>query len=194
MAYPCGNCGKNCTRMCVFCEKCESWFHNNCQSITKNQFLTLKQSKNCDYICVGCCETVNNEFDYELSLKRLESYANRNLLTEGVQVEEVLLRNEKHRQIINEANHIYSAQSCMVEDSVSRQILHEHKMSINDRKPIQVSMNGNCLFNALSVDIVGNESLANRLRVLMLQHQYWVVRFSQCIHPEMGLLTKQLVS
>ena len=105
-------------------------------------------------------------FDYTLSLASLESYANRNLLVEGVQVEKILLHNEPLTQIINETNHVYSAQSCLIEDRVSKQILNEHKMCIKDRKPIQVSSDGNCLFNSLSLDIVGNESLAPRLRVL----------------------------
>lgn len=99
---------------------------------------------------------------------RLESYANRNLQVEGVQVEKILLHNEPLTQIINETNHVYSAQSCLIEDRVSKQILNEHNMCIKDRKPIQVSSDGNCLFNSLSVDIVGNESLAPRLRVHVL--------------------------
>ncbi|CAG2242358.1 unnamed protein product [Mytilus edulis] len=39
-------------------------------------------------------------------------------------------------------------------------------MIIKERNPVQVSTNGNCLFNSLSVDMCGNESLATRLRVL----------------------------
>jgi hypothetical protein len=70
-------------------------------------------------------------FDYTLSLASLESYANRNLLVEGVQVEQILLHNEPLTQIINETNHVYSAQSCLIEDRVSKQILNEHKMCIN---------------------------------------------------------------
>ena len=46
MAYPCGYCGKNCTRLCVACDQCETWFHNTCQKLTKDP--------NCDYICLKC--------------------------------------------------------------------------------------------------------------------------------------------
>jgi hypothetical protein len=62
-------------------------------------------------------------FDYTLSLASLESYANRNLLVEGVQVEQILLHNEPLTQIINETNHVYSAQSCLIEDRVSKLVL-----------------------------------------------------------------------
>ena len=127
--------------------------------------MTLSKSKNCDYFCIACCQTLDNKFDYQQSLTRLSSYANRNLLIEGVEVEKILLRNEPLTQVIDDTNQIYSAQSSLIEDSVSRQILDEHKMSVNNRKPIQVSMNGNCLFNALSVVLVGNESLALELKV-----------------------------
>jgi hypothetical protein len=164
--YPCGNGKKNCTRTCVYCEKCETWFHIRYQKLNKDQFTVLNKSQNCDFICTQCCKSTDDRFDYTLSLASLESYANRNLLVEGVQVEKILLHNEPLTQIINETNHVYSAQSCLIEDRVSKQILNEHKMCIKDRKPIQVSSDGNCLFNSLSLDIVGNESLAPRLRVL----------------------------
>ena len=28
MAYPCGDCGKNCTCLCVACDQYDTWFHN----------------------------------------------------------------------------------------------------------------------------------------------------------------------
>ena len=52
------------------------------------------------------------------------------------------------------------------EDVVAKQILNEHKMLVDDRNPIRVSGDGNCLFNALSMDITGNKSLSLMLRVL----------------------------
>ncbi|CAG2200644.1 unnamed protein product [Mytilus edulis] len=97
---------------------------------------------------------------------RLEAYASKNLLMDGVNVEKILLRKEPLTQIIGETNHTYSAMSSLVEDRVSRQILNEQSMIIKERNPVQVSTNGNCLFNSLSVDMCGNESLATRLRVL----------------------------
>ncbi|CAG2239337.1 unnamed protein product [Mytilus edulis] len=166
MAHPCGNCSKNCTRMCVFCEKCETWFHQKCQKLTKDQFRILSQTKSCDFICTQCCHTKDHKFDYDLSISRLEAYASKNLLTDGVNVEKILLRKEPLTQIIGETNHTYSAMSSLVEDRVSRQILNEQSMIIKERNPVQVSTNGNCLFNSLSVDMCGNESLATRLRVL----------------------------
>ena len=159
--YPCGNCQKNCTRSCVFCEKCETWFHNRCENLNKAQFTILNESQNCDFICtkIKCCKSsINDSFDYTLSLSRLETYASRNLLVEGTQVEKILLRNEPLTQIIKETNHVYIAQTSLTEDKVSKQILNEHKMFVKDRKPIQVSGDGNCLFNSLSVEMVGNES------------------------------------
>jgi hypothetical protein len=68
MVYPCGDCGKNCTRFCVVCENCESWFHFKCQKLTQDQFTTLNASSNCDYIGINCTQTINGKFDYENSL------------------------------------------------------------------------------------------------------------------------------
>ncbi|CAC5391596.1 unnamed protein product [Mytilus coruscus] len=82
--------------MCVFCEKCETWFHQKRQKLTKDQFLILSHTKSCDFICTQCCQTKDHKFDYDLSLSRLDVYASKNLLTDGVKVEQILLRKEPH--------------------------------------------------------------------------------------------------
>ena len=71
MAYPCGDCGKNCTFLCVACDQCETWFQNTCQKLTKDQFSILRKSLNCDYVCLKCCKTNNGYFDFDNSIKKI---------------------------------------------------------------------------------------------------------------------------
>ena len=60
----------------------------------------------------------------------------------------------------------YTAASCLTEDRTSKQILESLKMSIENKIPIYVSGYENCLFNAISVNLFGNEKLATQIRVL----------------------------
>ena len=123
MSHPCGTCEKNCTRMCVFCEVCESWFHYKCHQLNKDQFLALSKSKNCDFVCKICCVTKEGAYDYQKALIRLEGYANRKVLDEGVYIESVLVRNEDLRVTIETGK-----LKGLVEDRVSKQIVKTHHM------------------------------------------------------------------
>ena len=60
----------------------------------------------------------------------------------------------------------YTAASCLTEDRTSKQILESLKMSIENKIPIYVSRDEHCLFNAISVNLFGNEKLATQIRVL----------------------------
>ena len=73
---------------------------------------------------------------------------------------------EKLTQVNTKTYLSFTAKSCLTEDRISKQILDDLQMSIQDKNPAYVSENGNCLFSALSVSIVGNERLATQLRVL----------------------------
>ena len=138
MAYPCGDCGKNCTCLCVACDQCETWFHNTCQKLTKDQFCILRTSPNCDYICLKCCRTNDGYFDFDNSIKRLEKYAKANVLLEGSRVEQILFRNENLELMFSRNDFkSYTAASCLTEDRTSKQILEFFKMSIENKKPMQ---------------------------------------------------------
>jgi len=105
-------------------------------------------------------------FDFDNPIKRLEKYANANVLLEGSWVEQILLRNENLEQMCCRNDLSYTTASCLTEDRTSKQILESLKMSIENKIPIYVSGDGNCLFNAISLSLVGNEKLATQIRVL----------------------------
>ena len=53
----------------------------------------------------------------------------------------------------------------MSPDPVSKMILENHKISFDGKIPVFVSGDGNCLFNSLSVGLVGHEKFATEVRV-----------------------------
>ena len=75
MAYPCGDCGGNCITDVSCCDNCENWFHYKCQNLLKKNVTEIRSRKNsfCDYVCTKCTKTVDGNFDFEKSLKRLEN-------------------------------------------------------------------------------------------------------------------------
>ena len=81
----------------------------------------------------------------------------------GASLETVLLRSENLTPITNRKDLVYSAN--LIADRVSEQILASLNMSVARRTPIYVSGDGNCLYNAISVGICGNESLSAEIRV-----------------------------
>ena len=85
-------------------------------------------------------------------------------MLEGSRVEQILLRNENLEQMCCRNDLRYTAVSCLTEDRTSNQILESLKMSIENKIPIYVSGDGNCLFNAISVSLVGSEKLATQIR------------------------------
>ena len=122
-----------------------------------------KKNIACDYICSKCTKTPAGTYDFEKSLKRLENYANSGNLEAGASLEMILLRGEKTTPLINRKDLVYS--SDFSTDRVSKQILDSLNMSVAGRTPVYVSGDGNCLYNAISVGICGNESLSTELRV-----------------------------
>jgi hypothetical protein len=74
MAYPCGDCGKNCVKSVVACDSCDKWFHIRCQKLTKANLATLTDANSCEFHCFSCSYK-NGEFDYKKSLDRLGKYA-----------------------------------------------------------------------------------------------------------------------
>lgn len=167
MSYPCGDCGGNCAAGCVFCESCENWFHYKCQNLLKRQFSEISSSKNafCDYICTKCTKTPEGLFDFGKSLKRLEKYSESGNLEAGAHMEMLFLRNENNHAMNLRKDLSYSASSSLTADRVSNQILENLNISIQGKSPVHVSGDGNCLFNALSVGLTGNEGLSLELRV-----------------------------
>ena len=95
MAYPCGDCGGNCITDVICCDNCENWFHYKCQNLLKKK-LSLKfeagKTPFCDFVCTKCTKTVDGDFDFEKSLKRLEKYSLSGHLETDARIERLLLR------------------------------------------------------------------------------------------------------
>ena len=51
MAYPCGDCGKNCVDFVVARDSYDKWFHIRCQNLTKANLTTLTDATSCDFHC-----------------------------------------------------------------------------------------------------------------------------------------------
>ncbi|XP_061179931.1 uncharacterized protein LOC133188496 isoform X2 [Saccostrea echinata] len=155
--YPCGFCHDNCDGYkCVGCDKCEDWFHQNCEGLSNAAFNYLK---NCTlpYICSRCCENNFGVFDYDKSLGRLEFAIQSGCFEMGVRMETIFMRREPKR--------LLPKQAFRFEHSMSIDHLASDLVGKSDFVPVLVRGNGNCLFNALSIAIQGNEKLASEIRV-----------------------------
>ena len=163
MAFPCGDCGKNCLKSVVACESFDQWFHIRCQKISKAQFGIISNSPSCDYFCSGCTNKDNN-FDYDLALDRLGKYGQSGVLSEGVSVEKILLRKTDKTVLSDRTDFTFSAGN-VIKDRISSSLLESLGTSLPGKSPISVSGDGNCLFNAISLALCGDEGLASEQRV-----------------------------
>ena len=125
----------------------------------------MRKNSFCDYICTKCTKTLDGNFDYEKSLKRLEKYSLSGNLEAGARVERILLRNENCKPLSSRNDFNYQPSSSLATDRVSKLILENHKITFDGKSPAHVSGDGNCLFNSLSVGLVGHEKLAPEIRV-----------------------------
>ena len=112
MAYPCGDCGKNCVKSCIACDRCDRWFHIACQKLSKAQFKSLS-STSCDYLCTFCTYK-NGVYDYDLALSRLEKYSEMGNLKEGVLIEKLLLRQENMESMSNRADLTFTVKKYII--------------------------------------------------------------------------------
>ena len=104
-------------------------------------------------------------FDFDKSLERLANYARIGVLDAGAKLEMMFLRDQPTLDLTQRRDILYSSVDTLIADRVSEQIMEKYKISTDSKTPTHVTADGNCLFNALSVGLVGNESLASELRV-----------------------------
>ena len=183
--YPCGICHYNCgpNDCSVFCDGCRKWFHDVCEILSSNHMKQLEQSDR-EFLCT-LCTFLTDTFDYESSLKRLETAALNGIteLRKATQIESILLRNS------NDENKTEFA--CPTEyDSIATALLLQMG-NAKDIVAVSVTGDGNCLFNALSVAIQGDESAADRIRVLSTIE---IVNFSQDLISQLMKRDIHLVS
>ena len=96
-------------------------------------------------------------------MKRLDKYSLSGHLEAGARIERLLLRHENNKPLGSRKDFVYSPGSLLC--PVSKTILENHEISFDGKIPVFVSGDGNCLFNSLSVGLVGHEKLATEIRV-----------------------------
>ncbi|XP_062579479.1 uncharacterized protein LOC134241454 [Saccostrea cucullata] len=154
--YACGLCHVSCDGYkCVGCDKCEEWFHQKCEELSNTDFYYLKKCP-LPYICSRCCENNSGAFDYDKSLARLESALQSGCFEMGVKIESIFMRKQPKR--------LPSKQPFKYEPSMSIDHSASDLVGKSDFVPVSVQGNGNCLFNAISIAIQGNEKLASEIR------------------------------
>ena len=157
--YPCGVCAENCIgNGDIACDICNRWFHKKCERLSNAQFKVLDDHR-FNYVCSNCSSNPDKTFNFDLSLDRLSKAVNDGNLMEYAKVEQVILRNHK----INWSKFTFPSASisCLPLDQVVKSLLGPNK----DFVPITTTGDGYFLFNALSIALTGNESLAKELRV-----------------------------
>ena len=156
--FPCGVCFKNCKTNCIECSTCLSWFHSKCLKMREEDLMTLG-GDNSYFHCQNCAKTTDGKFNFELGLRRLA-----NSVKTGEQSffasalsEQIASRTENILEEVNDAHNTLET------DNISLQILQKLGGRFMKR-PIRVMGDGNCLFNSVSVALIGSESASMRLR------------------------------
>ena len=134
------------------------------QKLTIKQFEYLSKSS-FDYICLKCTGGADGKFDYDKSIKRLEHSSNNGTLKGGVEVELIFLRGDSVKPLSARLTFCISKSSLLSDDPISKKILEQSNVNLLCKRPVNVSGDGNCLFNALSMCFVCSEDLASEIRV-----------------------------
>lgn len=167
--YSCGICQKNCDELVVGCVQCEKFFHQNCEGLSR-EYLSYLQKCVLPYLCSKCCANENEAFDYDKSLGRLEEALKSGSLDMGVRMETIFMRAISKRI---QPRQISTFKNKMKKDNVA-----SHLLGKSDLIPATVRGNGNCLFNALSLAIQGDEKLSTEIRVRTFLEMYYHKQYS----------------
>ena len=162
--YPCGACRLDCLDGTVFCEGCKFWFHSGCVSLSRADMVVLGKNQ-FPFFCRSCTEDGCGQFDYGAGLCRLQtSFGTQSDLQAYRDLEKAV---EVERMIFGDRAFSFPAAvpvyDGLAEDESAKRILETCYGSIQKRA-LAVPGDGNCLFHAVSVALVGNVSLAVELR------------------------------
>ena len=155
---PCGVCAKECTdTMDVACDHCNQWLHYPCEKLTHQEFSFLRKTA-LPYICRRCLYK-ESVYNFDKALQRLSVAASQTLLDEAAHLERIFLRGESLHAAYTKPVLYHN----LTQDLTAKQLLNANWTGPT---PVEVSGDGNCLFNAISVAIIGNESAAAELRLM----------------------------
>lgn len=156
--FPCGVCKLDCVgNQEIYCDACDTWFHSSCENLTSRTFNVLNLTS-LPYSCSLCnYDRHTNKYKFYQALQRLSSASDLGLLDEGVKVELIYMHNEL--KTVASSNEPVTF-SHLVQDSVATDLLGQNwDLSV----PVSVNADGNCLFNALSIALCGNEQMATEI-------------------------------
>ncbi|KAL3889926.1 hypothetical protein ACJMK2_002243 [Sinanodonta woodiana] len=153
--YPCGSCSATCAFECVYCITSANWYHRQCQSMSDKELRQWGQLE-LDYVCTTCRSLNGSMFDFVSALQRL-GMVNLAKLTAAVDRELLF----KPRLSIPVKQHT----DFPIADSNAAYIMANYVDDVYGN-PITNTGDGNCLYNAISILLHGNESLATQLRYL----------------------------
>ncbi|KAL3875906.1 hypothetical protein ACJMK2_033811 [Sinanodonta woodiana] len=157
--YPCGSCSSACAFECVYCITCANWYHRQCQSMSDEE---LRQwgELDLDYVCISCRSLNGSRFDFVSALQRLGMAArSKDLDKLTAAIDRELLFKPRLSIPVKQHKDFPSA------DSIASYIMANYVDDVYGN-PITTTGDGNCLYNAISILLFGNEALATQLRYL----------------------------
>ena len=155
--YICGSCKHSLQDESIACDGCDMWFDLECQNLTSEQLKMLSQER-VAYYCEKCESNFETLGGLSVMLSSL-GYVGFNRLQLFVSKLDPTVLTTKFSQ----APSTRCFNNPFV-DPEARSIQKETGIHL-DKRPIYSSRNGNCLFNALSICLCGNEDLSSALRV-----------------------------
>ncbi|KAL3866322.1 hypothetical protein ACJMK2_043629 [Sinanodonta woodiana] len=156
---PCGGCRSNCSNDYVKCSLCNNWYHRKCQQISADEMKIWKKIE-LGYVCVSCRTLDGIEFDNLMGMRRLKNAADTKVLAN--------LKTAVTRETLFKIEFKPASDKDVVFPPVRVDVIAKEVMNkyfdevIGD--PIITTGNGNCLFNAVSLLLYGDESKSVQLR------------------------------
>ena len=171
----------------IFCDGCGSWFHRRCQHLTLDHLGALAASEY-QYLCLECCQGEDGSYDYKKALGRLSCSAKDGLasLEAAVVIERILLREEPLLQPRVDGK---KDKKTLVQDVKATEYLFPYggNSRAAARLPVEVTGDGNYLYNSISVALAGNESLAPELRLRICMEMVLSAKTYQERYPMLGM-------
>ena len=154
--YPCGQCQQNCLTKCILCDVCQTWQHFKCSGLRSDDIKLLANSR-MQFVCITCRNDACGSFSFLKSLTRLLRVSSGKRKEKARQ--ELLLLQE---DLTVSATYEFQNKN-YVKDKVAEAILRKCG-KLNDIRAVNVSGDGNCLFNCLAMAVDGTEERSVEMR------------------------------
>lgn len=158
--FACGVCQKFSAHGSVQCGQCKKWFHGICENISEPELEIWNSiDKDFPYVCTMCRTVDGTALDYPMGIRRLAAAA----ATKNTdRLRAAVLRERLFKAEFDAASTKMST-TPTGRDRVASHIMGTYVENLTG-DPVPTTGNGNCLFNAVSLTLQGNEKLAHILR------------------------------